>query len=349
VEPGEVVEIETRDALDGQIGPTPRDNEIAKLDPTRAHPLTGPIFIASAAPGDLLEVEVLSVRPQPFGFTICSPRYGRMKRHFPTAFVARWNIANGVATSPEIPGVAIPAAPFMGIMGVALSRERLEWYRAYEAALFERGIGRAAQEPLGAIPPSAAEGLRTLPPRDNGGNIDVKYLTAGAVLRLPVQVEGALFSTGDAHFAQGDNECCTGIEMDATLLCRFRVLKGAAVARGIQDPQVYRARPGAETRATAMFYTTGQSYSRDSARTYEDLNMAAENAILNMISHLKQEYGFTTEQAAIVCSVAIDLKISEFSNDPNYLVTAALPLDIFRPNATPVPLMSEHESRDQRA
>src|SRR5256885_3555753 len=93
----------------------------------------------------------------------------------------------------------------------------------------------------GAVPghgPAATEGLRTLPPRENGGNFDVKQLTKGSKLLLPVAVDGALFSTGDGHFAQGDGEVCvTAVEMGATVGVRFRVLKGAAGSRAMRGPR----------------------------------------------------------------------------------------------------------------
>jgi formamidase len=326
---GEIIEIETRDACDGQIGRTPKPNEIASLDGKRTHPLTGPVFVEGAEPGDLLEIEVLAVEPQDFGFTTCSPRYGIIKKHLTSVLVARWSIRDGFATSDDIPGVRIPAAPFMGFMGVAPSHELMEQYRAYDLRLNQAGVGPVPQEPIGAIPPTAGNGLRTIPPRDHGGNLDIKQLTAGSVLRLPVYVPGALFSTGDAHFAQGDNECCTGIEIGATLRCRFGVIKNAARDRGIQDAQVYRAVPGAENRSSPIFCTTGQSFARDGSLNFDDLNRAAEHALMNMIDHMRHEYGFSTEQAAIICSVAVDLKISQAANNPNYLVTAVLPLDIF--------------------
>jgi formamidase len=326
---GDVVELETRDVADGQIGRRARTGELTQLDSTRTAPLTGPVHIAGAETGDLLCIEVLSVAPQGFGFTICSSRYGIIKHHVTEALIARWDIENGFATSADIPYVRIPGAPFMGIMGVAPSHSLMDHYTAKELTLSRDGWALPPIEPNGAVPMAARNGLRTLPPRSNGGNMDIRQLTAGSVLRLPVYVPGALFSTGDAHFAQGDNECCTGIEMGATLRCRFTLKKGLAHDRGIRRPQVFRERPGAETRSSAIFCTTGMSSWDADDLGHDDLNRAAEEALLNMIDHLQHEYGYTFAQAATICSVAVDLKVSQAANTPNYLITAVLPLDIF--------------------
>ncbi len=329
VEPGQVVELETRDACDGQISPGSTSADILKIDGTRVHPLTGPVFVNGAEPGDLLEVDVLEVRTQSFGFTNCSSRYGILKQFISKTFLVRWKIENGAATSVDLPGVTIPAAPFMGVMGVAPSHVLLNHYLEYEGQLAVRGLALPPAQPKGAVPAAAANGLRTIPPRDNGGNIDVKQLSAGAVLLLPVFVPGALFSAGDGHFAQGDNECCTGIETGATLQCRFGLRKGMARARNIRDAQVCRKEWLPIPSSSPIFCTTGQSYARDGALTHSDLNQAARSALMNMIEHLSHEYGYDVEQAAVICSVAADLRISQAANDPNYLVTAMLPLRIF--------------------
>lgn len=325
VDPGEIVEIETRDAYDGQIAPGMFSLDLARLDGARVHPLTGPVAIRGAEPGDLLEVEILDVAAAARGFTILSPLYGVLRGAFAEPFLAHWEMRDGVATSPQVPGVRIPAAPFLGVMGVAPSSTMLEAFTVYERRLEAERAAPPPVEPEGAVPPVATQGLRTIPPRDNGGNIDVTQLTAGATLRLPVFVEGALFSTGDAHFAQGDNECCTAIEMGATLRCRFALRKGEAERRGVRDPQ-FLAAPQRPPRR--WFGVTGQSFSRDGALTGNDLTTAAKNALVNMIDHLGHERGYSREQAAVICSVAVDLKISQAANNPNYIVSALLPLDI---------------------
>jgi formamidase len=181
-------------------------------------------------------------------------------------------------------------------------------------------------------PRIAAHALRTIPPREQAGNIDIKQLSKGAHLLLPVDVPGALFSAGDAHFAQGDCETCgTAIEMNATLHVRFSVRKGEAAQKGIRFPQFtredYYLPP--EFAAPRRFYaTTGISVTRDGVDHSEDVSLAARNALLDMIDHLGQR-GWTPQQAYAICSVAVDLKISQVVDVPNMLVSAFLPEDIF--------------------
>ena len=160
----------------------------------------------------MLEVEFLDIVPQPTAFSVIIPGMGFLRDIMTRPFVVHWKIRDGWATSAEIPGVRIPGARFMGISGVAPSAQKLkEWtereQRALDAGAFVVPPGEAGAVPGGRC---GIEGLRTIPPRENGGNFDVKQLTEGAKLLLPV---GALFSTGDAHFAQGDGEVCiTAVE-----------------------------------------------------------------------------------------------------------------------------------------
>jgi formamidase len=148
-----------------------------------------------------------------------------------------------------------------------------------------------------------------------------------------VYVPGALFSVGDAHFAQGDGESCgTAVEMGATCYCSFNIIKGAAARLGVRDVQFYRNDyfTSPEMAAPRRFFaTTGQSYTREGVNHSEDATLAARNALLNMIDHLVAERGFTRQQAYAICSVAVDLKISELVDVPNFVVSAFLPLDIF--------------------
>ena len=183
-----------------------------------------------------------------------------------------------------------------------------------------------------ADPRIAAEALRTIPPREQAGNVDIKQLGKGARLLIPVDTPGALFSAGDGHFAQGDCETCgTAVEMQATLRVRFAVHKGEAADKGIRDLRFsrddYYLPP--EFAAPRRFYaTTGISVTKDGENHGEDITLAARNALLNMIDHLT-ERGWTRQQAYAICSVAVDLKISALVDVPNMLVSAFLPEDIF--------------------
>jgi formamidase len=213
--------------------------DLAHLDTGLVHPLTGPVFLKGAEPGDMLEVEFLDIVPQPTAFSVIIPGMGFLRDIMTRPFVVHWKIRDGWATSAEIPGVRIPGAPFMGISGVAPSAQKLkEWTererRALDAGAFVVPPGEAGAVPSGRC---GIEGLRTIPPRENGGNFDVKQLTKGAKRLLPVFMKGALFSTGDAHFAQGDGEVCiTAVEMGATVAVRFKIHKGLATRRTFAGP-----------------------------------------------------------------------------------------------------------------
>jgi formamidase len=336
VEPGEEVVLETRDASDCQIKPGMTVADLTNLDAKVAHPLTGPVYIKGARPGDLLEIEYLDILPQPHGWTRNRPGAGFLRDLFTEPYLAHWDMKDGWATSPQIPGVRIPNGSFMGTAGIAPSHAQLEAWSRREAALVARGGIAFLPDPQDAVPtrgPIADEGLRTLPPRENCGNVDAKQLTKGSRLLIPVNVEGALYSAGDGHFAQGDSECCiTAIEMGATAVVRFRLHAGEAARHHIRWPRF--AHPGyfaaPEWAAPRNFIATmGMPIRADGTQEGEDLTLAARNALINMIE-LLQERGWSREQAYIICSVAVDLRISNVVDLPNVTVSAFLPEDIFQ-------------------
>ena len=336
VDPGEEVVLETRDASDSQIKPGMTVADLTNLDAKVAHPLTGPVYIRGARPGDLLEIEYLDILPQPAGWTRNRPGAGFLRDLFTEPYLAHWEIKDSWATSPQIPGVRIPNGSFMGTAGIAPSHAQLEAWSRREAALVARGGIAFLPDPQDAVPsrgPVAETGLRTLPPRENCGNVDAKQLTKGSRLLIPVNVEGALYSAGDGHFAQGDSECCiTAIEMGATAVVRFRLHAGEAARHNIRWPRF--AHPGyfaaPEWAAPRNFIATmGMPIREDGTQEGEDLTLAARNALINMIE-LLQERGWSREQAYIICSVAVDLRISNVVDLPNVTVSAFLPEDIFQ-------------------
>lgn len=336
VEPGQVVGLETRDAFDGFVTPATTAEDLRNANLGVVHPLTGPVYVKGAEPGDVLDVTLVAVDPQPFGFTVQVSGFGFLRDVFTEPSIVRWTIADGFATSDELPGVCIPGAPFMGVIGLAPSHALLEEINRREADLAERGGAVLLPDAADAVPSDAgiaASAMRTIAPHETGGNLDVKQLTAGTTIRFPVFAPGGLFSVGDAHFAQGDGESCgTAVEMAATCYCSFTLRKGLADAQNIRDVQFFRedyfTRPEMAV-PKRFFATTGQSYTRDGVAHAEDATLAARNALLNMIDHLVGERGFTPQQAYAICSVAVDLKVSELVDVPNFLVSAFLPLDIF--------------------
>jgi len=336
VDPGEEVVLETRDASDCQIKPETTVEDFDGMDAKVAHPLTGPVYIKGASPGDLLEIEYLGIAPQPHGWTRNRPGSGFLRDLFTEPYIAHWQISGGWATSAQLPGVRIPDGSFMGTAGIAPSHAQLIEWTEREADLVRRGGIAAPPDAEDAVPfsgPVADQGLRTIPPRENCGNVDAKQLTKGSRLFIPVNVDGALYSAGDGHFAQGDSECCiTAIEMGATATMRFHLHKGEAQRHNIKFPRF--AHPGyfaaPEWAAPRNFIATmGMPIRDDGVQEGEDLTLAARNALINMID-LLQERGWSREQAYIICSVAVDLRVSNVVDLPNVTVSAFLPEDIFQ-------------------
>jgi len=332
VDPGEVVEVETRDAFDGQILNRPGVDDVSNADLNLVHPLTGPIYIRSARPGDLLVVEVLDIEPDAFGFSVIVPGFGFLRDLFPKPYKVRWSISGGYASSQDLPNIRIPGDPFFGVMGVAPSRPLLEAMRKREEDLRARGGFVLPPDPRGAVPkkePIATEGLRTIPPRENGGNLDVRHFSPGSKIYFPVFVDGALFSLGDAHFAQGDGEVCgTAVEMRAKARLRFYVVREGARKYNINSP-IFKPSDSSLRRfswsKTLAITGFGIFNGRNES---ENATLSARHALLNVINIL-EKIGYSREQAYIIASVAIDLRLSQLVDLPNFTVTAFLPLDIF--------------------
>jgi acetamidase/formamidase len=285
VDPGDTVVFDTRDASDHYYSRTSTHADVLGRGPFTGHPLTGPVFVRGAAPGDTLVVEILDVRPAlDFGWTAIRPGRGLLpESDFAKPFLNIWDLAGGVARMDK--RVAVPIEAFPGVMGVALD---------------EPG------------------GHSTMPPRRSGGNMDIRQLTSGATLFLPVLVPGALFSVGDAHGAQGDGEVCiTAVEMSAQCTLRFDLRRG----RAVPEPQLRSPRPPAGEGRTGPWYAT--------TANGPDLYASSQQAIRYMIDHIVRERGLSREEAYIVCSVAVDLKISEIVDAPNWIVSAFLPESIF--------------------
>jgi acetamidase/formamidase len=282
---GDVVVFETRDVSDDQIGPGSDASVIAGLDWDRVYPLAGPVFVEGAEPGDTLAIELLDLHTKGWGWTAILPGLGLLSEDFTEPYLRVFDLTRGDVTAFR-EDILIPLTPFMGTMGVC---------------------------------PAGASKQPVMPPGTFGGNLDTRQLVRGTTLFLPVQVEGALFSTGDAHGCQGDGEICvTGLEAPMFATMRFSLQKG----RSIPAPQ-YRTAPGPLTPAVdrGSFYgTTGIG---------GDLYAAAQDATRAMIGHLTSSYGLSPEDAYVLCSLVVDLKISEIVDAGQYVVSAVLPESIF--------------------
>ena len=339
VDPDDVVIYETRDAFDGQLDTGSVGADVEQLNLNPVHPLTGPVYVKGAEPGDLLEIELAAIEADPWeqwGYTIELPGFGFLRDEFPDPFIVHWRLhGNEYAESEQLPGVRIRCNPHPGVLGLAPSAQLRQRATEREADLAERDGFVLPPEAADAVPEDetiAGEGLRTIPPRETAGNIDIKQISPGTTVLMPVYAEGGLVSTGDVHYAQGDCEACgTAIEMRSRVHLRFGVRNGEAERQRIQDLQFFRDNyfTAPEMAVPRRFYaTTGISVRKDGTNESENLTVAAKNALLNMIEHLGTR-GYERQQAYAICSVAVDLRISQTVDVPNVLVSALLPLDIF--------------------
>jgi acetamidase/formamidase len=289
VEPGDAVELKVRDASDEQINAGSGVEDVEKLDFSHVNPVSGPVFVKGSQPGDVLEVELLEFRPRDWGWTAIIPGFGLLADEFPEPWLKISKVdpeRDQIAWSDE---VSLPYRPFPGTIGVA---------------------------------PAEPGEHSIVPPSRWGGNIDTKHLRAGTVLYLPVGVEGALFSLGDTHAAQGDGEVCgTAIEtaMDVTL--RLSVRRDFQI-----DAPQYRVPEGAlgAEEQSAYHVCTGVG---------PDLMEATRDAVRAAIRHLEEQRGLDRQEAYAVCSVAADLRIHEVVDAPNWVVGAFLPDGIFKKGA----------------
>lgn len=284
IEPGDTVIFETLEASAGQITPDSTSEALNSLSFDPIHPLTGPVFVAGAEPGDTLEVEILDIQHKGWGWNAVIPGFGLLADSFSEPYLHHYQVQGRSCRFNE--SIHIPYEPFCGVMGVA---------------------------------PAESGRLDTIPPRVSGGNIDIRHLTPGARAFFPVLVPGALFSCGDCHSAQGDGEVNgTGIETPMTVTLRFNLLKGQSVPelRFFTPPDQPLTR--ADTRG--YYVTTAHG---------PDLFKNSQRAISYMIEYLVQQYGLSEAQAYCLCGAAVDLKISEIVDAPNWIVSAYLPLSIF--------------------
>jgi acetamidase/formamidase len=290
VDSGDTVVVWTRDISDNQVTPDADASVLANFDWDRAYPLTGPIAVHGAEPGDTLRIDVLDVHTQGWGWTGVLPGFGLLVDDFPDAYLRTYDLSDGeFAYLRE--DIAIPLAPYLGTMGVC---------------------------------PAGATDVPIVPPGTFGGNMDIRQTVRGSSLWLPVQVEDALFSCGDAHGAQGDGEMCgTAVEAQMFASLRFTLEKG----RSVPGPQYRTPAPLTGRVDTAPFFaTTGIG---------TDLYVAAQDAVRAMIDHLGATYALSPEDAYVLCSVAADLKISEIVDAGRYIVSALLPEAVFRRGPAP--------------
>jgi len=339
VRPGEVIQLLCRDALDiGEAARSLTPEGTLTLDLGGVHPLTGPVEVEGAEPGDVLEVEVLDVSPLvDFGHVVISPAlglFGSLRPHVAAPLAAFTEASQLSDPTPRPAAGAIPAdqpynsgAPFVQLFH--FERGQNTGFATFTGA----DTGTQARIPITpfmgllGVAPLRKGMYRTLPPNVSGamgGNADIRQFVKGARIQLPVYAEGARFSAGDGHMAQGDGEVCVAaIETLMAVTLRFTVIKNTVIAgtRAIvpaADPT--QLAMSAEMLAQGYYHTTG---------TGPDLMENAKNAVRDMIDWLVSDRGVSLHEAYALCSVAGDLKISEVVDLPNWVVSMTLPRGIF--------------------
>jgi len=352
-DPGDTVVFGTRDAFDHAFTRNSAPADVAAANLNLVHPLTGPLFVNGAEAGDVLAVTIGDIVPDKFGYTVIVPGFGFLRDLFPNPHIVRWDLTRSHATSPDMPGVKVRFNGFTGTIGTAPGPKETDVMFQREDALMKAGGFVLPPEPKDALPkdvcgPTGSNKdrcLRTIPPRENGGNMDVKQMVKGTTLLLPCFVKGCLLSIGDVHFAQGDGEVSgTAIEMDATVTVKIAVRKGMAAF--VRQPhfeggdQLKRLEPP-KFYATVGFpikeggKVTPYHQYLDGVRIgplmnlSEDVTLAARDSLLQMIEWLAREKKLSREQAYVLCSVAVDLRISNLVDVPNFAVTAILDLGVF--------------------
>jgi acetamidase/formamidase len=282
VRSGDVVHCDLKAAGDGQVWPGATYAE-AKFDFETLYNLGGPLWVEGAQPGDTLQIDVLVLEPGDWGWSAFLPEFGLLHEDFAGGYIRTFELSGGQTTI--VPGIEIPLAPFLGVMG------------------------NHPGEPRRQLP---------FPPHQGGGNMDNRHLTVGTTVWLPIWMEGALFSCGDPHAAQGDGEVSvTAIECPMTASLRLTLHKQSS-----ESPS-FRVPAGAvSTKDVAGYHaTTGLD---------ADLMVGAKKATRAMISWLVAEHGLSREDAYILCSVAGDLKILEIVDAGVWNVAMTMPLGIFR-------------------
>jgi acetamidase/formamidase len=279
IRPDDVVHFDLPITGEGQVTESSSIEDVT-WDFDTIYNLAGPIFVEGAEPGDTLEVRVLELAPGPWGWTAFIPGFGLLADDFPDPFLKIYDLRGGT-TATVGAGVEVPLDPFLGTMGVVTDEP-------------------GPQSPF--------------PPNKGGGNVDCRHLVVGSTLWLPVWREGALFSCGDSHAAQGDGEVCvSAIEcaMQATLRIGLhkRTIRGPAfdVPRAVGDPGPHFGTMGIDA----------------------DLMEGARTAVRHMIEWLVTEHGLSREDAYVLCSLAGDLKIHEIVDAGVWNVGMTMPLSVF--------------------
>jgi formamidase len=351
--PGDFIVFHTRDALDSDLNLTSNADDLAAVDLNLVHPMTGPVHIEGAKRGDVLAITLVDIAPDEYGYTVIVPGFGFLRDIYTKPYLVNWKLSRTHAVSDQMPGVKVPYEAFMGSVGVLPGEPETEAWLARETKLVQVGGVVLPPQPVGALPTAVCgpngthkdKCLRTIPPRENGGNMDVQQMQVGTTLLLPCFIDGCGLFVGDVHFAQGDGEVSgTAIETGAvvTLKTEIRqgqgdIIRGPEVEGGSQikdiEPSRFYQTIGLPIKSAGevpapLKYLESQKIT-DLENLSEDLTLAARDALIKMIAYIQREHGLSAEQAYILASVAVDLRVGQVVDVPNYVVTAVLNLDVF--------------------
>ncbi|WP_457971557.1 formamidase [Arthrobacter sp. D1-17] len=366
VRPGDVFRVHCREWFDGAIVNDDSAEDILNAPLLTVHKLSGPFAVEGAQPGDLLIVDILDVGPIPqedsgplagqgWGYTgifATNNGGGFLTEQFPDAYKAIWDFTGQIASSRHVPEVSFTGLIHPGLMGTAPSAELLAKWNRREGDLIATDPNRVpplALPPnpeyavLGSLPESefgrvAGEAARTAPPRENGGNQDIKNLSKGTRVFYPVFVDGANLSMGDLHFSQGDGEItfCGAIEMGGFLDLRVDLIKGGMDTYGVSENAIFM--PGiVDPRFSEWLAFSGTSVTLDGEQKYLDSHLSYQRACLHAIDYLTR-FGYSPEQAYLLLGAApIEGRLSGVVDIPNSCSTVYLPTAIFdfdiRPSA----------------
>jgi len=351
VKNGEIVKIECLDWTGGQIGNNDSAEDMRTVDLTKIHYLSGPFEVETAEPGDVLLVEIQDVQPfqeQPWGFTGVFDRKnggGFLDEIYPNAAKAIWDLEGIFCSSRHIPHVRFAGLIHPGILGCAPSAEVLEVWNRREGELIAANkldrIVAQPPEPKNVHGGSAdeeltkkigREGARTVPGRpEHGGNCDIKNLSRGSKVYLPIHVKGAKFSVGDLHFSQGDGEIsfCGAIEIAGVITVKLTVIKNGMADLAMKSPLFL---PGpVEPHYGPGRYLTFEGFSVDEhgKQHYLDATVAYRQTTLRCIEYLRR-FGYDDYQVYLLLSCApIQGHIAGLVDIPNACTTLGLPMDIF--------------------
>jgi len=301
----------------------------------------------------VLAIKLIDINPNEYGYTTIIPGFGFLPDLYTEPFIANWKLNRVEAVSAQVPGVRIPMRGFMGSVGVLPGEKEVDEWLARESQLGKAGGVALPPEPTSARPAEVCgpngshkdKCLRTIPPRENGGNMDVKQMVEGTTLLVPCFIDGCGLFIGDVHFAQGDGEVAgTAIEMGAVVTVQTEIRKGmASVVKqpmfegGSQikalEPDRFHAVVGYPLKKAGEVppqwtYLDSEKI-KPLTNLSNDVTLAARNSLLGMLEWLQKTKNLSKDQAFVVTSVACDLRISNVVDVPNYAVTTICPMEIF--------------------